>query len=159
METIHSSAFSPDGALLLLGCGDGSVRSIELATGDEGPIFGGHQGIIREIVFATDEKLFATASSDGTARLWELRSGRIVQTFEGHTSGVNAGVFMPGGKRIATAGADNTVRVWDRETGEELLLLQHTSRLWSLACSPDGTLLAAGDEDKKIRLWRAPRID
>jgi hypothetical protein len=46
------------------------------------------------------------------------------------------------------------VWLWDLARGEEVAQLQgHTSYVWSLAWSPDGSTLASGSGDFTIRLW------
>ena len=46
------------------------------------------------------------------------------------------------------------VRMWEVSTGECLTTLQgHTGRVWSVACSPQGTLLASGDHNGTVSLW------
>lgn len=49
--------------------------------------------------------------------------------------------------------ADNAVRLWDASTGVELARLAHDAPVRSIAYSPDGALLAAGDENGAVHVW------
>jgi len=46
------------------------------------------------------------------------------------------------------------VRLWDVSTGQCLNTLHgHTSGVWSVGFSPDGSTLVSGSQDETIKLW------
>jgi WD40 repeat protein len=111
-------AFSPDGRLLAVGCGDGTVWLWNPATGQRiGPLHAtssaryGAPGV----AFSPDGKLLASADSDEGLRLWNPATGLPVGApfiWAGAQNGVDAVAFSPDGKLLASAGVDGTVRRW-----------------------------------------------
>ena len=56
-------------------------------------------------------------------------------------------------RSLPAAAEDQTVRLWEVDSGECLKTLQgHTSSVWSVAFSPDGSIVASGGYDQTM-LW------
>jgi WD40 repeat protein/tRNA A-37 threonylcarbamoyl transferase component Bud32 len=84
---------------------------------------------------------------------------RYRRALPGHAKRVSAVAFCPAGKRgapplLASGGHDGKVKLWDARTGAELASLhEHTSRVSTVAFSPNGRTLASGGYDGTIKLW------
>ena len=98
-----------------------------------------------------------------TFNLWSV-DGELLRTFSGHNRFVIDLSWSPDGEIIASSSEDGTVRLWSVE-GKLLKTLPSpqpdnnarfgttTGDIWSLAWNPDGTILAAGGNDRTIQLW------
>ena len=90
---------------------------------------------------------------------------------DGHKGGANSVAFLADpegwyGGSVVSGGADGTVRLWNakaagggRRLGSALqnrkafVYQGHTDEVTSVACSPDGKLLASGSKDRTVRFW------
>ena len=67
----------------------------------------------------------------------------LITTFENPKS-VTYVTFSPDGSTLASGSVDATVKLWDVTTGEEVITFDgHSSVVYSVGFSPDGTLLAS----------------
>ena len=116
---VHAVAFSPNGKLLAAGCGDGTVRLWNLATGR--PVATLHATTsskygVAAVAFSPNGKLLATGEGDGTVRAWNPATrhpaGAPIQTGSGPADALSVVAFSPNGKQLAGGSYDGTVRLW-----------------------------------------------
>ncbi|MCC6676116.1 MAG: serine/threonine protein kinase [Phycisphaerales bacterium] len=110
-----TSAFSPDGRLLLLG---DWTKSVQIWDFPRRLLLGhleGHTALVYDVAFMPgDADKVATSSADGTIKLWSLRDRRCLLTIDpfGGWDAITV-EFTPDGRRLMSASADGTVKIWD----------------------------------------------
>ncbi|KAL1695436.1 hypothetical protein GGG16DRAFT_12644, partial [Schizophyllum commune] len=157
---IPCAALSPDGARMVCGSADRTMRVYDTQTGQQvGATMSGHQGAILCVAFSGDGKRIASGSEDKIVRIWDAETGLQPQV-QGlaplrHSGAVRAIAFSPDGARIVTGSDDKSVRLWDSATGKEVgpVLLGHDGRIHSVAFSPDGARVVSSSWDKTVRIW------
>jgi WD40 repeat protein len=155
---VLSLAFSDDGAMLAVGCRDGSVRVCRVTAtaarvvAEEERLLSGHVNDVRSVACKGD--LVASAGVDGTARVWRLSDGRELHVLTGHAREVRSVSFSVDGRYLATAGNDSTARVWRLSDGREMFTAKDRKNAVTRALiSPDGRTLATTGGDRTVKLW------
>jgi WD40 repeat protein len=164
-----SLAVSPNGAFVLAGGADGSVRLFSLRTRKEVRRFRGHTNKVGALGFTADGKRAFTVSGwkldkgrfergqDDSVRLWNVATGKELKRIEGKDGPFQHGALSPDGRLVATGGVDGLVRLWDVEAGREVLALRgHTNLVTAVVFFPDGRRLLSASHDGTVRLWRLP---
>jgi WD40 repeat protein/class 3 adenylate cyclase len=121
----------------------------------------------KDVAFSPDDRLVAASGTTGKAdlTLWDAKTGEVLHTwvsqpgtqasFEGWSGEI---AFSPDGDRVAVANLDGAPQVLDVSSGAVVFRLEgHTSVADSLAWSPDGSLIATGDNypDGEVIVWDA----
>ncbi|XP_005252044.1 WD repeat-containing protein 38 isoform X1 [Homo sapiens] len=169
---VNSSAFSPDGQMLLTGSEDGCVYGWETRSGQLLWRLGGHTGPVKFCRFSPDGHLFASASCDCTVRLWDVARAKCLRVLKGHQRSVETVSFSPDSRQLASGGWDKRVMLWDvQATGSwdstvhiwdlrmvtpavsHQALEGHSANISCLCYSASG-LLASGSWDKTIHIWK-----
>jgi RNA polymerase sigma factor (sigma-70 family) len=166
---VYSVAFSPDGRSLVTGSQDHTAGIWDISTGRARRALKGHADVVEAVAFSPDAKLVATGSWDKTVRLWDAASGKEIRNLTGNTVEVLSVAFSPDGRLLASASggwgnaslpnntpAPGEVIVWDVATGKIVATLRgHRDRIFGLAFSPDGKLLASASWDGTVKIWQS----
>ena len=164
---VTSVAFSPDGKVIASGSWDNTIKLWEAATGNQLRSLAGHTGDVTSVTFSPDGKMIASGSHDKTIKLWDAGTGKQLRSLEGHTGDVKSVAFSLDGKMIASGSQDKTIKLWGTATGKQLRSLAgqrgpqslfgpgDTGNVYSVAFSPDGKVIASGNQYKTSSLWDA----
>jgi WD40 repeat protein len=156
-------AFSQDGAWLVTGDGEGSVRRWNLKTREFKDIPNAHTVPVLTIAFAPDSKTFATGSSDQHCiRLWDLETCEAKESeFLGQAGDVWSLAFTPDGKQLASGTRDGIIRIWSvnpPKIRSELADL-NTAEFGNFVFSPDSRFIAAGCSNRTVTVWNASNFE
>jgi WD40 repeat protein len=167
---IYAVVFSPDGKTIVSGGQDGLVKIWDLATGrevknlvvvpDPGDKFG-----VTNVVYSPDGRVLAASTQDGNVVLYDTASWQAIKTLPAHQAVIWGLAFSPDGRLLATGSEDHTVKLWEMASGSLAATFGvencqdkacgdgHTDEVYTVAFSPDGSLLASAGADSAVRVW------
>ena len=148
--------FLPDGASVVSGGVDKTVRQWTLADGKQTRTFNGSAAAVTSLSISTNGATLLATGAEKIARTWSLAA--TTPTVEPaaaleHPDVLNGAAIDDAGARMATACADGVIRVWDLASGRQLQrFAEHEGATTSVALSADGTKVLSGGADKTARL-------
>jgi WD40 repeat protein len=155
-EQVQSLAWSPDGAWLA----STAMQSLKLWRAVDGHLE--HEivfteGWVNSVRFSPDSTLVAAVSASGAIGVWQVSDGKKVTELPGSPYSPMWLDFAPGGTFLAV-GQPTMVSLWLLDKSEAFqTIAMGTAPLAAMRLSPDGTLIAGGLQDGRIRLWQVPQ--
>lgn len=153
--SLSAAAFSADGALLVTGSDDHSLRIWDGKTGQALRQLEGHRDSIRSVAFSPDGRRLLSGGADRSARLFDAVGASLLHSFGGQVGAVRTVLFSPDGTQALTVDSGDRAWLWSASSGQLLAALAKATQKshTAMAFSPDATRIAsAGDE---LRLYDA----
>ncbi|HKQ53064.1 MAG TPA: hypothetical protein VJT74_11880 [Pyrinomonadaceae bacterium] len=113
--------------------------------------------VMSQLAFSPDGSRLATITKQAV-EVWDVKTGELVQTLRGHQKEVTGVWFSPDGRFLVSTGeqqpsaAESAVGelfIWNAQSGEKVKSLPGYTYA---TFSPDGKLIASGNEDKDYSL-------
>lgn len=159
---VVSVAFSPDGKTLV-GCFRAETKLWDAENGNLKQTFAQSSGAARPLIFSQDGKTLVGGSLNGKIFIWDVADGKLKNTLSANKNNVPVAIF-PNGKILVSGGDEDSketknyegeIEFWDIENGNLVRkFAKQRSPVNSLAISPDGKTLAAGNYNGTIGLWK-----
>jgi WD40 repeat protein len=134
-------------------------------------------GAVWPLVISGNGGRLLTANARRELRVWGLATGQQLHVLAGHSAPITALAANYDGSRLASAGQDGQLILWDGASGLPLYTLNVTGAempagipsgpglgqpalqgggagIGALAFSPDGRLVATGEQSGAIKLWQ-----
>lgn len=174
---VATAAFTPDGAKLITGGDDRTLRVWQVEDGAPLRMWSAHDAEVTALSVMPDGKTIASASLDQSLRLWPIElpaeAAASQPATAATTAAADAGTEMPpqavfrspaairslhpsaDGLRIASACDDGFVRIWDVAAGRELERFQDPDGpATSVAFVPDNLRVVSGGANGGVHEWR-----
>jgi WD40 repeat protein len=159
---------TPDGALLVSGAADGTLRISRRrdAGGWEPAATLSAGGEVLGTVISPDASILVTTSRTASVKFWSLPTGKLLREIPLPKTPWKL-AFSPDGNWLAVGAWDRSIQMWNTRSlatnidavRAEMSLLGHTQLVTGEAFDPTGRLLASVSNDGALRLWDVSGIE
>ncbi|MCV9386555.1 nSTAND1 domain-containing NTPase [Reichenbachiella ulvae] len=150
-EAVRSIRYAKDGKKMFTAGSDGRILSWDLATRSSTELLNDNQ-VNRVVDISSDEKWLAVGTDIDQILLYNLKDKNgLPKEISDHNGVVFDLIFLKDNSGFIYTSSDKVVRLYDFNKSADIARV--TSRVKSLAISPDGRYLAGGSESGSVFIW------
>ena len=112
-DEVNSLNFSFDGAMLVSGSNDKTVKLWDIQTGGVIKTFHNHTNWVQSVSISPDCTVIASGAKDRTICIWDLQTGGCCHTIGGHNSYITFVCFSPTNSQLLISASGGTIYHWD----------------------------------------------
>ncbi len=148
-DTIAAIAFSPDDGKIATASTDRFVKTFDASTVEFIRGYEGHTSHVLDVDWSPDGRHLASGSADKQVKIWDFETGSQTKKIEGYEKEVTAVAYISNTDQLLTASGDKKVKL------NTAALPDTDSFIYTAAINADGSLIIAGGQDGKLRVWDA----
>jgi WD40 repeat protein len=110
--------------------------------------------IIRAVAISPDGQTIVTGNDNDEVQFWDLATGQLLTSASGNSQQVQAVAFSPNGQTLVSGSVvPGQLQTWPWQHRLEPDMVRPVPNVYSVAISPDGSILATGHSGGVINLW------
>ncbi|MFM1802195.1 MAG: Serine/threonine-protein kinase PrkC, partial [Planctomycetota bacterium] len=172
---LFAMAMLPDPELVAVGAMDGTVRVLNINTGNEQHILHGHYEKLDGVVLSSDQKWLVSIARDRSICCWDLSTytlgnrinllipsqDRLLNSEMGRQVDIFSQlIHIPELNSIAVDTGFGTIDLFHIPSGIRMGVLRgHQRPVWTMAYLPWSNQVASFARDRTMRVWDAPLTD
>lgn len=157
-DTIYGASWSPDNKVVSFGCGDNTLRAVQVSDGKQVLFMGGHNDWVLDTEFSRDGSQVVSVGRDMTAKHTEVATERLIDNLTSITPGeLKGGIASVAGHpmkdEVVVGGSDGVPQVFRlkrqtaRKIGDNANVVRKfpkmEGRIWDVTFNHDGKRMAA----------------
>ncbi|MCF6360828.1 MAG: caspase family protein [Cyclobacteriaceae bacterium] len=153
-RAVKSVDFSHDGAFIVSGSEDKTIKIWELSSGREIRTYNGHQSEVNDVLFTPDDKMLISASKDGRIYFWDALTGNIIKNYHQPKENILRLALSPNGYYLAVGSTGENINVYDTRL-DSIIYSVKGSRMArdNVFINSIGTKLITGLDNRKVIIY------
>jgi len=153
-DWVRCLSFTPDGAKLVSGSFDKTIKLWQLNTGTVIHTLTDHLKGVFALAVSPNGKLLASGSWDELIKLWNLETGTLLRNLtHQHHASVRSLAISPDSQILISGSFDQTIVFWSLPDGKVIETISDREPIAAIALSADGKLLASTGDNGTVKLW------
>ncbi len=153
-RAVKSVEFSHNGAFIVSGSEDKTIKLWEVSSGREIRTYNGHQKGVNDVLFTPNDEQLISASKDGKIYFWDVITGNIIKSYHQPEENIMRLALSPDGYYLAVGSTGEYINVYDTRL-DSIIYSVKGSRMVrdNVFINTNGTKLITGLDNRKVKVY------